>query len=57
MPWRLVAMRGSEHAAHRVLAYPGLQIIGLVAATVFEIANRTGRTPIYDVVALSEGGG
>lgn len=44
---------------HRVgfIVYPDFQIIGLAAATVFEIANLVSGEALYDVRILSETGG
>jgi transcriptional regulator GlxA family with amidase domain len=38
------------------VVYPGFQIIGLAASTVFEIANLANGEPVYEVHTLSEGG-
>ena len=39
------------------IVYPGFQVIGLAASTVFEIANIANEAPIYQVDILSEDGG
>jgi transcriptional regulator GlxA family with amidase domain len=39
------------------IVYPGFQVIGLAASTVFEIANLASGEPIYRVDVLSEHGG
>lgn len=39
------------------IVYPDFQVIGLAAATVFEIANLVAGRPVYEVHTLSEGGG
>lgn len=39
------------------IVYPDFQVIGLAAATVFEIANLVAERPVYEVHTLSEEGG
>ncbi|WP_445680961.1 GlxA family transcriptional regulator [Radicibacter daui] len=39
------------------VVYPDFQVIGLAAATVFEIANLVAERPVYEVHTLSEAGG
>ncbi|MFK3796033.1 MULTISPECIES: GlxA family transcriptional regulator [unclassified Pseudomonas] len=39
------------------IVYPDFQSIGLAASTVFEIANLTNGTPVYEVQVISEAGG
>lgn len=39
------------------IVYPDFQSIGLAASTVFEIANLTNGTPVYEVKVISEAGG
>jgi transcriptional regulator GlxA family with amidase domain len=39
------------------IVYPGFQIIGLAAATAFEVANLVSDTPVYEVSVCSESGG
>jgi transcriptional regulator GlxA family with amidase domain len=39
------------------IVYPGFQAIGLMASSVFEIANLVSETPIYELSVLSEAGG
>ncbi|MBB6251839.1 GlxA family transcriptional regulator [Nitrospirillum iridis] len=40
-----------------IVVFPGFQILDLVVATVFEVANGLAGRPIYEVHLLSEGGG
>jgi transcriptional regulator GlxA family with amidase domain len=37
--------------------FPGFQLLDLVAVTVFELANKYGSTPAYEIEVLSEHGG
>lgn len=39
------------------IVYPGFQIIGLAAATAFEVANLVSDPPVYEVSVHSESGG
>jgi transcriptional regulator GlxA family with amidase domain len=39
------------------IVFPGFQVVGLSASTVFEVANLHGETPAYEVQVLSEQGG
>lgn len=39
------------------IVYPGFQVVGLSASTVFEIANLLSEAPPYEVLVLSETGG
>ncbi len=39
------------------ILYPGFQLIGLAAASVFEFANLTVEEPVYEILMVSEEGG
>ncbi len=39
------------------VVFPGFQILDLVAISVFELANKTAKAPVYDIEVLSEHGG
>ena len=39
------------------IVYPGFQLIGFTASSVFEIANLLSEPPAYELSVLSEAGG
>jgi transcriptional regulator GlxA family with amidase domain len=40
-----------------LVVFPGFQVLDLVAASIFELANMEARTPVYEILTISEHGG
>src|SRR6202048_4565234 len=50
-------MRGQRVRRIGFIVYPGFQLIGFTASSVFEIANLLSEPPAYELSVLSEAGG
>jgi transcriptional regulator GlxA family with amidase domain len=40
-----------------LVVFPGFHVLDLVAASIFELANMEARTPVYEILTISEHGG